>query len=350
MRFYAKVKMGQALMKNNKKKKEVKFTTKEEYFIRNGGILLEKQMALTKGLVKRSRQLKIFSIKDMERATNGFDPDLVLGRNLSTVYKATLEDRSVAIKAPRDDKPSMEQLNLILTEASAGIVMSHNNMVKLYGCCLETCIPILVYDFLPKGGLFEFLHEPRGSNYQSLKWNDRLRIATDVSYALSYMHNSLQKPLVHRDVRSLNVLLDESLNGKLANFSLSVSITPGKKPQKWPVQGTPGYIDPEHIDTQEVTDKCDVYSFGVLMLELLTGKHPSTMARHGIDLVNVFVSAVERNCTMEMIDKEVLEQGSRSEIERFAEVALKCVARKGIERPTMIEVVCELWLIQGRPT
>ncbi|XP_056699527.1 wall-associated receptor kinase-like 22 [Spinacia oleracea] len=244
----------------------------------------------------------------------------------TTIYKETLEGRIVAIKTPRqlEPEPDIELIDHFLTEASTSLVMNHDNMVKLYGCCLETFIPILVYEFLSIGGLFQCLHDDVASS-KCIKWGDRLRVATDIAYALSYMHNALLKPVVHRDVRSLSVLLDDSLRGKLANFGYSMSITPGETPQRFPVEGTPGYIDPD-VETQEVTDKCDVYSFGVFVLELLTKRQPLEMARCGADLVDVFVSAVERNCMMGMIDNEVLEQASRDEIQRVAQLALLCVA------------------------
>lgn len=337
--------MGQPLTKN-KKKKDVKFEIKDEYFIRNGGILLEKQIAFSKGQNIGSRQLKIFSVKDMEKATNCFDPDIVIQKILGTIYKGTLEDRIVAIRAPVDLAPTPWVIDLLLTEASIGAVMSHSNLVKLYGCCLETCIPILVYEFVPNQSLFRHLHV--GTGFTNLKWAYRLRVAIDISYALSYMHNALSKPVVHRGLRSHIILLDDSFHAKLSNLGKSVLITPGESTQSWPVQGVAGYIDPEYMETKEVTEKCDVYSFGVLMLELLTRREPHMMAKDGMDLVDMFLSAVRKNCMMEMIDKEILDQGSRDEIEQFAQLALKCVAKKGIERPTMIEVVSELWLMQGR--
>ena len=98
-----------------------------------------------------------------------------------------------------------------------------------------------------------------------IKWADRLRVASDAAYGLSYMHNALSKPMVHRDIQSLNILLDDTFHAKLSNLCYSVCITPGKTSERWPVQGTSGYIDPEYIETQIVTEKCDVYSFGVLL-------------------------------------------------------------------------------------
>ncbi|KAL2926477.1 Wall-associated receptor kinase-like 8 [Bienertia sinuspersici] len=343
--------MGQTQTKYNEKiknEKRPKFKSKEEYFVKNGGILLEKQIALSQGQHKGAGQLRVYSSKDILNATDYYNPDLIVGSNAhSTIYKGTLEDRIVAVKAPPQLEQDPELIGFILTEASTIMVMNHDNMVKLHGICLETCTPILVYEFLLSGGLFQRLHGDVGSS-NHITWAQRLRVASDAAYALSYMHNALSKPVVHRDVNSLAILLDCSFGAKLANFGHSVSITPGEKPQQWPVEGTPGYIDPEYIETQEVTDKCDVYSFGVFMLELLTRKQPCMMARCGTDLVDVFVSAVEKDCMMEIIDHEVLEQAGRDEIQCVARLALACVAKKGVERPTMIDVVSELWNIQGQ--
>ena len=163
-------------MKKNKEKKEVKFEIKEEYFIRNGGILLQKQIALRQGQDIGSRQLKFFSIADIERATNCFDPNLIIGQVRSTIYRGFLDDHMVAIKAPVDLEPSPELLDLLFTEASTGLVMNHDNMVKLYGCCLDPCLPILVYEFLPNGGLFQCLHGGIALK-KSLKWGYRLRLS-----------------------------------------------------------------------------------------------------------------------------------------------------------------------------
>lgn len=344
--------MGQTQTKYFKKiknKRRPTFDCREEYFIKNGGILLEKQIALSQGQHKGAGQLKIFSSKDIAKATNNYDPDLIVGISAyGTVFKTTIDGRMVVVKASLEREPNPELIDLFLTEASTVMVMNRDNMVKLYGCCLETCIPILVYEYLSNGGLFQRLHGDVASNL-CIKWADRLKVATDIAYALSYMHNALSKPVVHRDINSLAILLDYSFNGKLSKFFYLVSITPGETPAtRWPVEGTPGYIDPEYIETQEVTEKCDVYSFGVLMLELLTRKQPLMMARGGIYLVDVFVSAVQKNCMMEMVDTVVLEQASMDEIRQFVQLALMCVAKKGTERPTMVDVVGELWKIQGR--
>ncbi|KAK9692187.1 hypothetical protein RND81_09G246800 [Saponaria officinalis] len=326
------------------KKKQQKFGSKEEYFIINGSIFLEKQLALSRGQNTGSRQLKTLSIDEIEKATNKFDPSHVLGSIESTVYKGVIDDHAVAVKVPRDFELNPDLIDLYLTEAATAMVMNHENLVSVYGCCLETYIPIMVYEYFPNESLFNHLH----TNNDRIKWRDRLRVATDTAYALSYMHNALSKPVVHRNVRSFSILLDESFHAKLSNFGYSVTLTPGETTQRWPVLGSPGYIDPEYVETQEVTEKCDVYSFGVLLLEMLTGKQPIMMALHDTDLVDVFVSAVEKNGMMEIMDSEVLEQATDDEIQQVVRLALTCVAKTGDERPTMINVVQQLWRMKDQ--
>ncbi|XP_021771864.1 wall-associated receptor kinase-like 22 [Chenopodium quinoa] len=343
--------MGQTLTKGKiKSKRKPKFDSKEEYFIKNGGILLEKQFALSQGHHKGVGQLKIFSSKDIEKATNNYNPNYLSGTdgNKYILYRATIDDRAVAIKAPFEPEPKPELRDLSLTAASTVMVMNHDNMIKLYGCCLETFVPILVYEFPPCANLFDHLHTNIASNKRVITWIDHLRVATGTAYALSYMHTALPKPVVHRNVKSLSIFFDDSFRAILTNFGYSVSITPGENTKGWPVKGTPGYLDPEYVETREVTDKCDVYSFGVLLLELLTRRPPCVMAENGIDLVSVFVSMVEKNCMMEIIDSEVLVQASRDDIQRVAQLVLKCVAKEGVQRPTMVEVVRELWLMQDQ--
>ena len=341
--------MDQALNKiNNKSKLMFCEKDKENGFIQNGGILLEKYIAMSQGRDIGPGQLKIFACKDIEKATNNLDRDLVIGSSSHrNVYEATIEDRVVVIGVSLQIEPSPEMIDRNLTEAAIAMVMNHDRMLKLYGCCLETSIPILVYEMLPNGNLFQHLHGDLASR-KCMKWADCLRAAIDAAYALSYMHNALRKPVVHRSFSSISVLLDHSFHAKLGNFGYSVSITPGDTSERWAVQGSPGYVDPEYIQTHVVTEKCDVYSFGVLMLEILTRKNPGRMIRGGRDLVDVFVSAVNKKCMMKMIDGEVLEQTSHEQIQKVADLALKCVAKKCDQRPTMVEVFVQLRQIQGR--
>ncbi|KAK9715705.1 hypothetical protein RND81_06G183900 [Saponaria officinalis] len=325
-------------------KKTQKTRTKYEHFIKNGGIFLEKQLAISRCQNTGSRQLKTLSIDEIETAINDYDPSLVLGIVESTVYKGVMDDRVVAVKVPRNSEQNSDLISHYLIEAAISVVMNHENLVKIYGCCLETCVPILVYEYMPNGSLFRNLR----SNRNRIKWSVRLRVAADIAYGLSYMHNALSRPVVHRDVQSMNILLDQSFRAKLSNFGYSVILTPEEKPRKWSFEGYLGCIDPEYLKTMEVTEKCDVYSFGVLLLELMTGKQPVIMDSNDTNLVDVFVSAVDSNGLTEIIDRDVLGQASDDEIRQVAQLALTCVAKKGEERPTMTDVVQELWRIQDQ--
>ncbi|KAK9692189.1 hypothetical protein RND81_09G247000 [Saponaria officinalis] len=335
--------MGQTQTKK-KYIKELNSESREKYFIMYGGMFLEKQLSLCQGKDTGSRQLKTLSIDDIKKATNNYDRSLVIGDSQSTVYKGIIEDRVVAVTVARDFELNPKLIGLYLTGAATAMVMNHENLVKIYGCCLETYIPTVVYEYLPNASLFKHLHLVKNR----IKWCDRLRVATDTAYALSYMHTALSKPVVHRNVRSFSVLLDESFHGKLSNFGYSVTLNPAETSQKRPVLGCPGYIDPEYVETGEVTEKCDVYSFGVLLLEMLTGKQPIMMALHKSDLVDVFVSAVEKNDMTEIMDSEVLEQATDDEIQQVVRLALTCVAKTGDERPTMINVVQQLWRMKDQ--
>ncbi|KAK9692194.1 hypothetical protein RND81_09G247400 [Saponaria officinalis] len=218
--------MGQAKSKSkNKKVNKVqqKFESKDEYFTKNGGILLEKQMALSQGQDIGAGQLKILRECEIKEATNNYDPDLILGSfRGGTVYKGTFDDRTVAIKTAQEAVPNPKLVDRFLTDASIGMVTCHSNMVKIYGCCLETCVPMTVYEFYPNKDLYRYLHGEMALQ-KLLKWRDRLRVAADVAYALSYMHNALSKPLVHRDVMTFRVLLDSSFH---ANYPTLATLWP----------------------------------------------------------------------------------------------------------------------------
>ncbi|XP_074321123.1 wall-associated receptor kinase-like 1 isoform X2 [Silene latifolia] len=323
-----------------------KIESKGEHFTKNGGILLEKQIALSQGKDIGARQLKIISEDEIGKATNNYDPDLIIASfRGANVYKGLLNDNVVAIKTPQKRDPDTELVDHFLTAVAIGTVLCHDNMLRIYGCCLETCVPMTIHEYCPNMDLHHLLHGDLALQ-KPLTWISRLRVAVDIAYALSYMHNALSQPVVHRDVMSFGIILDSSFHAKLAYFGHSVAITPGKKDQSLPVHGTLGYIDPEYIETKEVTEKCDVYSFGVLMLELLTSRDPFEMAQCGQNLVDEFVSKVERNGVKALTDLILMVEGKEDEIRLFALLALKCVVEKGEKRPSMINVVEELWLIQ----
>ncbi|XP_039165951.1 wall-associated receptor kinase-like 8 [Eucalyptus grandis] len=149
----------------------------------------------------------------------------------------------------------------------------HKNLVKLLGIRLETNVPLLVYEFIPNGTLYHHIHDKRSTVLCS--WKNCLRIASEATLALEYLHSLVDPPVIHSNVKSLNILLDKKHSAKVSDFKASVLISPGKTHIADRVRGTIGYLDPKYLTTGELTMKCDTYSFGVVLVELLTREMPT---------------------------------------------------------------------------
>ena len=161
------------------------------------------------------------------------------------------------------------------------------------------------------------------------------------------MHFGTPRPIVHLNVKSSNIFLDESWTAKLSNFGFSVSIAPGEDFfQSSSIEGTIGYIDPEYLETLRVTEKCDVCGFGVVLVEVLTSHYPTETFLGHMNLVDYFVFSMKENCILQIVDDVVLSQGINEDIQAFAELALRCIKKKGDEKLSMREVTLELRRIQ----
>ncbi|KAF5193910.1 Wall-associated receptor kinase [Thalictrum thalictroides] len=218
--------------------------------------------------------------------------------------------------------------------------INHKNIVKLIGCCLETQVPVLVYEFISGGTLYEKLHKNAKKSIQ-LSWKDRLRIAIEVGEALSYLHSYITMPIFHRDIKSSNILLDESNTAKLVDFGLSKLIPSDNGRISTEVQRTIGYIDPEYFISSKLTEKSDVYSFGVVLLELLTGHTPVKPedTRDYSSLVMHFQSYSGRDNFFQILDERILKPQTMDQMKFVARIASQCLNVSGIERPSMKEVV-----------
>ncbi|XP_058723637.1 putative wall-associated receptor kinase-like 16 [Vicia villosa] len=316
---------------------------KEKIFKRNGGLLLQKRMSSGEVNVDRTT---LFTLKDLKKATDNFNKDRVLGKGgQGTVYKGMLVDgKIVAVKKFKVEGNVEEFINefVILSQ------INNRNIVKLLGCCLETEIPLLVYEFIPNGNLFEYLHDQNEDI--PMTWDMRLRIATEVGGALFYLHSVASQPIYHRDVKSTNILLDEKYRAKLADFGASRIISIEATHLTTMVQGTFGYLDPEYFHTSQFTEKSDVYSFGVVLAELLTGKKPISSAeksKESQSLASYFVQCMEENMLFDVIDKRITEGGEKEHIIVVANLAFRCLEMNGRKRPTMKEVTLELEGIMG---
>ena len=313
---------------------------KRKFFKRNGGLLLQQQLNTNKGNIEKTR---IFTAKELEKATENFSENRILGQGgQGTVYKGMLVDgRTVAVKKSKvvDEDKLEEFINEVVILSQ----VNHRHVVKLLGCCLETEVPVLVYEFIPNGNLFQHIHEE--SDDYAMIWGVRLRIAVDIAGALSYLHSSACSPIYHRDVKSTNILLDEKYRAKVSDFGTSRSVTVDHTHWTTVISGTVGYVDPEYYGSSQYTDKSDVYSFGVVLVELITGEKPVITLSSSQEikgLADHFRAAMKEDKFFDIMDARIRDACKPEQVMAVANLARRCLNSKGKKRPYMREVFAEL--------
>ncbi|XP_061954285.1 probable LRR receptor-like serine/threonine-protein kinase At1g06840 isoform X1 [Populus nigra] len=280
-----------------------------------------------------------FTFKEIVLATNNFNSSTQIGQGgYGKVYRGVLPDKTVvAIK--RAEEGSLQGEKEFLTEIKLLSRLHHRNLVSLTGYCVERGEQMLVYEFMPNGTLRDWL-----SDKEKLSFGTRLSIALGSAKGILYLHTEADPPVFHRDIKASNILLDSKLTAKVADFGLSllapVMDDDGYQPNhvSTVVKGTPGYLDPEYFLTRKLTDKSDVYSLGVVFLELLTGMQPIYRGKNIVREVNI---ACESDKMFSIIDRRMGSYPSKC-IERFVVLALRCCHDKQDKRPSMLEVVREL--------
>ncbi|KAH9607693.1 hypothetical protein KSS87_010956 [Heliosperma pusillum] len=307
-------------------------------FERNGGLLLQQQMTGDETVAER---IRLFTADELDKATDHFNENRILGQGgQGIVYKGMLsEGRIVAIKKSKgvDQCKSGEFINEVVILSQ----INHRNIVKLLGCCLESEVPLLLYEFIPNGTLFHHIHYP--SDDFQITWKMRLQIACDTAGALAYLHSSSSIPIFHRDIKSSNILLDEKYKAKLSDFGTSRTVDIDQTHVTTRVMGTFGYLDPEYFQSSQFTEKSDVYSFGVVLVELLTGeKAIRSIKEEERSLTSWFLTNMENSSLLDIIDSQVLQEGSKDDFFTIADLAKRCLNLNGKKRPYMKEVLIEI--------
>ncbi|CAN1217078.1 Wall-associated receptor kinase 5 [Linum perenne] len=293
---------------------------KREYFKQNGGILLQQLLFKTSSSSSSSLDTaRIFTEQELNLATNNFNKSMEVGRGgFGVVYKGTLSSSDAATVAIKKSMAiDRTQIHQFVNEI--------------------TTVPLLVYEFITNGTLFQHLHSTDFKG--SLPWDTRLRIAIETASALAHMH-SVQ--IIHRDVKSANILLDDSFTAKVADFGVSRLVPFDQDQISTLVQGTLGYMDPEYFQSGILTEKSDVYSFGVLLAELLTGKMAISSECKEKSLALHFLCSLKEEYLMEILEYRIKEEGDVKEVSKVANVARSCLKLEGEQRPSMKTVLDEL--------
>ncbi|XP_047316981.1 probable LRR receptor-like serine/threonine-protein kinase At4g29180 [Impatiens glandulifera] len=297
-------------------------------------ILKRRRKANMPGRLVKSKNQR-FTYAEIVSMTNNFHK--VVGKGgFGTVYLGCLDDgQEVAVKMLSVSSKGSDQF---WTEAELLISMNHRNLAPFVGYCDQGSETALVYEYMANGNLQEYLSD---LNKPVLSWKQRLQIAIETAQALEYLHYGCKPPIVHRDVKTANILLNENLQAKVADFGLS-RVVPDGTHVSTNVVGTFGYLDPEYFFTNRLTEKSDVYSFGVVLLELITGL-PAILKNEDNEHVAQWVKPMlEKGEIDNIVDQRLEGDVDINSVWKAVEIAMSCIPTNPIQRPTMDHVVVEL--------
>ncbi|CAH1416728.1 unnamed protein product [Lactuca virosa] len=297
----------------------------------------------------------VISIQVLRNVTNNFSPDNILGKGgFGTVYKGELHDGTkIAVKRMESGVMSETGITEFQSEISVLTKVRHRHLVALLGYCLDGNERLLVYEYMPQGTLSRFLFNKGNEDLKPLLWSKRLVIALDVARGVEYLHGLAQQSFIHRDLKPSNILLGDDFRAKVADFGLVRLAPDGKGSIATRLAGTFGYLAPEYAVTGRVTTKVDVFSFGVILMELITGRQAldETQPEESVHLVQWFKKMHINNDTFRnAIDPSLeLDEDGLASVTTVAELAGHCCAREPYQRPDMSHAVnvlsslAELW-------
>ncbi|KHN24405.1 LRR receptor-like serine/threonine-protein kinase ERL1 [Glycine soja] len=301
------------------------------------GSICDRYMPKSRGppkLVILHMGLAIHTFDDIMRVTDNLNEKYIVGYGASsTVYKCVLKNsRPIAIKRLYNQHPHSSRE--FETELETIGSIRHRNLVTLHGYALTPNGNLLFYDYMENGSLWDLLHGP--SKKVKLDWEARMRIAVGTAEGLAYLHHDCNPRIIHRDIKSSNILLDENFEARLSDFGIAKCLSTARTHASTFVLGTIGYIDPEYARTSRLNEKSDVYSFGIVLLELLTGKKA---VDNDSNLHHLILSKADNNTIMETVDPEVsITCMDLTHVKKTFQLALLCTKKNPSERPTMHEV------------
>ncbi|TYI56546.1 hypothetical protein E1A91_D11G218200v1 [Gossypium mustelinum] len=281
-----------------------------------------------------------YTLRELEVSTNGFADEKVIGEGgYGIVYHGILEDNTqVAVKNLLNNRGQAEKEFKVEVEAIGRV--RHKNLVRLLGYCAEGAHRMLVYEYVNNGNLEQWLHGDVGP-CSPLTWDIRMNIILGTAKGLAYLHEGLEPKVVHRDIKSSNILLDKRWNPKVSDFGLAKLLGSESSYITTRVMGTFGYVAPEYASTGMLNERSDVYSFGILIMEIITGRNPVDYSRppEEVNLIEWLKKMVANRNPEGVLDPKLPEKPTSRALKRALLVALRCVDANAQKRPKMGHII-----------